>query len=207
MLGAVLLASCGSDQSTRSTTTTAARGAVLGNLRLAIFDRLPSAYIEDPAGSESDGHLDLPQTAQAVDDQETAQQETILQNYGFRSAYQRTWVIKGTSEILIIRVQVMGSSTEAIGYFNLLTVADRVSLQVKSFSTPQLIDASGFTRSFSESTGNQVALDINMARGRLFYHLILTGPRGSISPNTILRIASSQSAEAESLGYTSAVGT
>jgi len=38
-------------------------------------------------------------------------------------------------------------------------------------------------------------------RGPLFYHLIFTGPQGSISPSDILRVARSQSTEAASLGY------
>src|SRR5580700_2691549 len=70
------------------------------------------------AGSHLDGPLDLAATAEAVDDQETAKQEAILQQYGFRSAYERTWVVRGTAETLIIKAQVMRSPKQAVGYFN-----------------------------------------------------------------------------------------
>jgi hypothetical protein len=59
-----------------------------------------------------------------------------LQQYGFRSAYQRTWVVKGTGETLIIRVQVMGSPKQALGYFNLMTFDGRISSQQTTFPTP-----------------------------------------------------------------------
>jgi len=124
-----------------------------------------------------------------------------LQQYGFRSAYQRTWVVKGTAEMLIIRVQVMGSAEQAVGYFNLLTFDGRESDQVTAFPTPELAHASGFTRSFTATKGSEVSQDINLARGRLFYHLIFTGPQGSISPGDVLHIALSQSTEAALLGY------
>jgi hypothetical protein len=136
-----------------------------------------------------------------VDDQETAKQEAILRQYGFSSGYQRTWVVKGTGETLIIRVQMMGSAARALGYFNLLTFAGQLSKGFTAFPTPGLADASGFTRSFTAPTGNQVVQDMNMARGPIFYHFIFTGPQGSISPSDILRIARPQSAEAASLGY------
>jgi UDP:flavonoid glycosyltransferase YjiC (YdhE family) len=54
---------------------------------------------------------------------------------------------------------------------------------------------------FHGDDGSQVSQDINLARGRLFYHLIFTGPQGSISPSDVLKIAGSQSTEAASLGY------
>jgi hypothetical protein len=207
MLGVAVLAGCGSNKSSSSTTTTVTGhatnpSAVPNDLRLTVFDGLPANYIEEPVGSRFDGALDLVETAEAVDDQQTAEQQAILRQYGFRSAYQRTWLLKGTSKILIIRVQVMGSPALALGYFNLLTFAGRTSSQMTNVATPQLADASGFTRYFTGSTGRQVAQDINLARGRLFYHLIFTGPRGSISPSDILSIARSQSNEAASLGYT-----
>jgi hypothetical protein len=206
LLGMVVLAGCDSGRSATSTTTTlpgrvANPAAVPDDLRLTIFDRLPTNYREEPAGSDVDGPLDLAETANAVDDQEIATQEALLQQYGFRSAYQRTWVVKGTGEILIIRVQVMGSPGQALGYFNLLTYAGRTSGQMTAFPTPLLADASGFTRSFSASTGSQVAQDFNLVRGRLFYHVIFTGPQGSVSPGGVLRIARSQSKKAASLGY------
>jgi hypothetical protein len=207
IVGLVVLAGCSSDKSTSLTTTTvpskaANSRAVPHDLRRAIFDRLPANYIEEPVGSEVDGPLGLIATAEAVDDQETAQQEANLQQYGFRSAYERTWVVKGAAETLIIRVQVMGSPKQALEYFNLLTFYGRLSSEVTTFPTPRLTDASGFTRSFTAANGSQVAQDINMARGRLFYHLIFTGPQGSISPSDVLKIAGSQSTEAASLGYT-----
>jgi hypothetical protein len=152
-------------------------------------------------GSDFDGPLGLAKTAAVVDDQEPARQKAILEQYGFRNAYQRTWVVKGTHQILIIRVQLMGSPIQALGYFNLLTFADRTSGQLIAFPTPQLADTSGFTRSFMMSTGPQVAQDVSLVRGSLFYHFILTGPRGSISPDDILSIARSQSIEAASLAY------
>jgi len=199
-----MLAGCNSTKSTSRTSvasSTAIPTAVPGDLRLIVFDRLPANYLEAPAGSDLDGPLGLSATAKAVDDQETAQQEAILRQYGFRSAYQRTWVVKDTGETLIIRVQVMGSPLQALGYFDLLTFAGQSSHQQTTFPTPQLADASGFTRFFTASTGSQVAQDINLARGPLFYHLIFTGPKGSISPSDILSIAGSQSTEAASLGY------
>jgi hypothetical protein len=206
MIGLAVLAGCNSGTSTSSTSTTVARSAANPNavphdLRLAIFERLPANYIEEPAGSDLDGPLGLAATAAAVDDQETTQQEAVLQQYGFRSAYQRTWVVKGTGKTLIIRVQVMGSPTQALGYFNVLTLDGRISGQT-TIPTPHLADASGFTRSFTGSTGSQVSQDINLARGRLFYHLIFTGPQGTISPSDVVGIARSQSAVAASLGYT-----
>ena len=84
--------------------------------------------------------------------------------------------------MLTIRVQVMGSSQQSLGYFTLLTVADRSSVQLTAFPTPRLADASGFTRSFAASTGKEASQDINMVRGTLFYHLSFTGPQGLISP-------------------------
>lgn len=207
IFGLVVLAGCSSGKSTSLTTTTvvpkiANPNAVPVDLRRTIFDQLSASYVEEPAGSDLDGPLGLAATAEAVDDQETATQEAILQQYGFRSAYQRTWVAKGTAETLIIRVQVMGSPKQALGYFKLLTFDGRISTQVTSFPTPHLADASGFTRSFTATNGSEVSQDINLARGRLFYHLIFTGPQGSISPNDVLKIAESQSADAASLGYT-----
>jgi hypothetical protein len=202
----VVLASCSTSKSTGVTGTTVAHkvanpSAVPVDLRSTIFDQLPSNYIEEPVGTDLDGPLGLDATAEAVDDQETAEQEMVLQQYGFRRAYQRTWIVKGTGETLIIRVQVMGSPKKALGYFNLLTFASRTSTQQTAFATPDLTDASGFTRPFSESAGNQVSQDINLARGRLFYHLIFTGPQGSLSPSYVLSLADSQSTEAASLGY------
>jgi hypothetical protein len=207
LLGAVVLAGCDSSASTSSTTTSVVHrvanpDAVPGDLRLTIFDGLPGTYIEEPVGSASDGPLDLAGTAEAVDDQATVKQEAILEQYGFRSAYQRTWVVKGTGETLIIRVQVMGSPSQARGYYNLLTFAGRISEDMTAFPTSPVADASGFTRSFSASTGSQVAQDLNLVRGRLFYHLIFTGPEGSVSPGSIVSIARSQSEKAASLGYT-----
>jgi hypothetical protein len=207
MLGMVVLAGCSSAKSTSLTTTTVAssgtiRSAVPEDLRSTIFNQLPASYIEEPAGSALDGPLGLTATAEAVDDQETAKQQAILQQYGFRRAYQRAWVVKGTGKMLIIRVQVMGSATQALGYFNLLTFADRVSTQVTTFPTPQLADASGFTRLFTGSTGSQASQDVNLVRGPLFYHFILTGAQGSVAPSDVLSIASSQSTEAATLGYT-----
>ena len=158
MLGMVVLAGCNSTKSTSLPTTTVAPSAAIpsagpDDLRETVFDRLPTNYIEAPTGSDLDGPLGLAGTAEAVDDQETAKQEAILQQYGFRSAYQRTWALKGTGETLIIRVQVMGSAVQALGYFNLLNFAGQASSQLTAFPTPQLPDASGFTRSFTESTG------------------------------------------------------
>jgi hypothetical protein len=207
ILGMMVLAGCSSGNTTNSTTTTLAKkaanpSAVPNNLRLTIFDRLPANYIEKPAGSVGDGPLGLAATATAVDDQKIALQESLLRQYGYRSAYQRTWVVKGTAEVLIVRVQVMGSPEQAVRYFNLLTFAGRLSAQVSAFPTPRLADASGFTRSFVESNVNEVAQDINMVRGDLYYHLIFTGPLGSISPDHVLRIARDQSSDAASLGYT-----
>lgn len=207
MLGMVVLAGCNSTKSTSSTTTTVAssaplRSAVPVDLRKTVFDRLPASYIEEPAGSDLDGPLGLIGTAEAVDDQETAKQEAILQQYGFRRSYQRTWVVKGTGETLVIRVQVMGSPVQALGYFNLLTFADQASGQLTTFPTPELADSSGFTRLFTGSTGSQASQDINLVRGPLFYHLIFTGAQESVSPSDILSIARSQSTEAATLGYT-----
>jgi hypothetical protein len=204
-----LVASCsatGASTSTRSSTTAVTGGTSIvgsepGDLRATIFDMLPTDYIEEPVGSGLDGPLSLVETAEAVDDQETAQQETILEQYGFSAAYQRTWVVKGTSEVLIIRVQVMGSPMQALGYFNLLNFDGRASSQTTMFAISGLANSSGFTRSFTSSAGTQVAQDVNLARARLFYHLIFTGPQGSISPSDLLSIARSQSAEAVSLGY------
>lgn len=206
VLGAVVLTGCTSGNPTTSTTATVAKkaansGALPGDPRLTIFDRLPAAYIEEPQGSALDGSLGLAATANAVNDQETATQESILQQYGFRGAYQRTWIVKGTAEMLTIRVQVMGSSQQSLGYFTLLTVADRSSVQLTAFPTPRLADASGFTRSFAASTGKEASQDINMVRGTLFYHLSFTGPQGLISPAEVLGIARSQSIEAGLLGY------
>jgi hypothetical protein len=206
MLGLAVLAGCNSGTPASSTSTTVARsaannGAVPHDLRLAIFDRLPADYTEEPAGSDLDGPLSLAATAAAVDDEETAQQQALLQQYGFRSAYQRTWVVKGTGKTLIIRVQVMGSPTQALGYFNVLTFDGRISGQT-TIPTPHLADTSGFTRVFTGSSGSQVSQDINLARGLLFYHLIFTGPQGTITPSDVVRIARSQSKVAASLGYT-----
>ena len=158
IFGLVILAGCSSGKSTSLTTTTvvpkiANPNAVPVDLRRTIFDQLSASYVEEPAGSDLDGPLGLAATAEAVDDQETAAEEAILQQYGFRSAYQRTWIVKGTGETLIIRVQVMGSALQALGYFNLLNFAGQASSQLTAFPTPQLPDASGFTRSFTESTG------------------------------------------------------
>jgi hypothetical protein len=158
--------------------------------------------VEEPAPSVGDGPLGLAATATAVDDQETATQEALLQQYGFKSAYQRTWIVKGTGDVLIIRVQVMGSPTQALGYFNQLNFGSRLSTQLTAFPTPHLADASGFTRPFVASTGKEAAQDVNMARGDLFYHLIFAGPLGSISPGDVVKIATSQSVKAASLGYT-----
>jgi hypothetical protein len=205
ILGTFVLTACNASTPTSPTTTTVARGAAkssVDHLRLTIFDRLPASFIEEPAGSNLDGPLNLIETATAVDDQETAIQEAILRQYGFRTAYQRTWTISGTGETLIIRVQDMGSPMKALGYFNFLTYTSRLLGQLTSFPTPQLADASGFSRSFTESTGPQVAQDISLARGRLYYHLIFTGPQGTVSPSDILTIARSQSTQAVSLGFT-----
>jgi hypothetical protein len=206
----LLVASCSATHSgapsSSTTTTVTAKAAnpdvVPEDLRATVFDRLPTDYVEEPSGSDADGPLDLAQTAEAVDDQDTAHQEAILVQYGFLSAYQRTWVVKGTSEVLIIRVQVMGSPVQALGYFNLLTSDAPTSSQLTRFALPRIADSSGFTRSFTSSTGSQVAQDVNLARGRLFYHLIFTGPQGSISPRDLLGIARSQGSQAVSLGYT-----
>jgi hypothetical protein len=207
MLGAAVLAGCGSTRSTSSTTPTVVSSTSLpnvlpDNLRLTVFDRLPTNFIEEPEGSDSDGPLDLTETAQAVDDQEVAEQQRILEQYGFTSGYQRTWLVKGTGDVLIIRVQDMGSTSEALAYLNLLTFFVPTSAQLIKFPTPGLADASGFTRYFTGSTGTQVAQDVSLARGRLFYHLIFTGPKGSISTANVLGIARAQSTEAASLGYT-----
>jgi len=207
ILSLAVLAGCTSGRSTSLTTATVAGKAaslrvVPRNLRRTIFDRLPASYIEEPSGSDLDGPLGLAATARAVDDQETVAQEAVLQQYGFRSAYQRTWVVKGTAETLTIRVQVMGSAKQALAYFNVLTFDGGLSSQVTAFPTPELADASGFTRSFMATDGSEVSQDINLARGRLFYHLILTGPQGSISPSDVLQIAGSQSRESALLGYT-----
>jgi hypothetical protein len=206
MLAAAVLAGCGSTKSTTSSTPTVLSStspptASRNDLRLTIFDRLPANYVEEPEGSDSDGPLDLAETAQAVDDQETAEQQTILQQYGFTNAYQRTWLVKGAGDILIVRVQAMGSTSQALAYLNLLTFFVPTSAQLIKFQTPGLADASGFTRYFTGSTGAQVAQDVSLARGRLFYHLIFTGPKGSISPGNLLSIARAQSSEAASLGY------
>lgn len=58
----------------------------------------PGATSRSLPGSALDGPLGLTGTAEAVADQETAKQEAILQQYGFMSAYQRTWIVKGTGE-------------------------------------------------------------------------------------------------------------
>jgi len=204
ILGLVVLSGCSSGKSTTATVATKAANPniVPKDLRRTIFARLPANYIEEPVGSDADGPLGLAATAEAVDDQETAAEEAVLQQYGFRSAYQRTWIVKGTGEVLIIRVQVMGSPKQALDYFNLMTFDGRISSQVTAFPTPRLADASGFTRSFTATNGSQVSQDINLERGRLFYHLIFSGPQGSISPSDVLKIAGSQSTEAASLGYT-----
>src|SRR5580704_13889281 len=107
----VILAGCSSNHSASPTSTTdttkvANPSAVPNDLRQTIFDRLPTNYIEEPAGTDIDGRLGLDATAEAVDDQEIAEQEAVLQQYGFTSAYQRTWIVKGTGATLIIRVQV-----------------------------------------------------------------------------------------------------
>jgi hypothetical protein len=206
MLGSIALAGCDSSRSTTATstsvtTTASSPDAAPRDLRNTVFDQMPGNFVEEPVGSNSDGPLDLTGTAEAVDDQETGEQEAILQRFGFVSAYQRTWVVKGTTELLIIRVQVMGSPGQALDYFNLLTLADRTSDQLASVPTPRLTGASAFTRSFVDSDGSQVAQDVNLVRGRLFYHLILTGPAGTISPDQALRVARSQSIEAAVLGY------
>jgi hypothetical protein len=206
MLVVVFVAGCSSRTSTSPTTTSTATSTsvpriVPHNLRMTIFDRLPANYIEEPVGSNVDGPLGLAGTAYAVDDEEVSIQESILEKYGFRDAYQRTWVVKGTHEILIIRVQHMGSHRQALEYFNLLNLGAPISSQLTAFPTPQLADASGFTRSFMASTGPQVAQDVSLVRGPLFYHLIFTGPRGSITPDDVLSIARSQSTDAASLGY------
>jgi hypothetical protein len=206
----VVLAGCSSTRSTTVTTTTVTTTTVttvapgpkpLDDLRQTVYDRFPTAFVEEPAGSDLDGPLDLAETAKAVDDQETAKQEAILRQYGFRSAYQRTWVVKGAGEVLVIRVQLMGSAAQALGYFQVLNFDDRLSAQLTRFATPQLADASGFTRLFTEASRRQVSQDVSLVRGRLFYHLIFTGPRGAVSPGDILRIARSQSTEAASLGF------
>jgi hypothetical protein len=202
----VALAGCSSGKPTGSTTTTVAKkasgsGAVPGNLRPTIFDRLPARYIEEPAGTGSDGPLGLAATANAVDDQDPALEQTLLAQYGFRSAYQRTWVVKGTGEVLIIRVQVMGSPKESLGYYNLMTFYSRTNTQLIAFPTSQLADASGFSRTFAASTGKQQSQDINMVRGVLFFHFIFTGPLGSVTPADVVKIAESQSGQAASLGY------
>ena len=204
ILGLVVLSGCSSGKSTTATVASKAANPniVPKDLRRTIFARLPANYIEEPVGSDADGPLGLPATAEAVDDQETAAEEAVLQQYGFRSAYQRTWIVKGTGEVLIIRVQVMGSPKQALDYFNLMPFDGRISSQVTAFQTPRLADASGFTRSFTATNGSQVSQDINLERGRLFYHLIFSGPQGSISPSDVLKIAGSQSTEAASLGYT-----
>jgi hypothetical protein len=206
ILGLLILAGCSSGKSANSTTTTVASGAsnpdaVPGDLRRAIVDRLPTGYIEEPSGSDLNGPLGLAETAEAVDNKETATQESVLRQHGFRSAYQRTWVVRGTAEMLIIRVQVMGSPEQSLSYLALLTFDGRLSAQETTFPTPQLAGASGSTRSFMVAKGSDVSQDINLARGRLFYHLILTGPRGSVSPSDVLKIARSQSRVAASLGY------
>jgi hypothetical protein len=46
-----------------------------------------------------------------------------------------------------------------------------------------------------------VAQDVNLVQGRLFFHLIFTGPRGKVSPGDVLAVARSQSAEAADQGY------
>jgi hypothetical protein len=166
-----------------------------------VFHRFPANYIEQPDGSASDGPLDLTATAEAVDDQETTMQEALLHQDGYVRAYERTWVVKGTGDLLIIRVQVMGSPAQALDYFSLLTFAGRASGQT-ALPTPGMTDASGFTRYFTGSTGPQVAQDVNLVRGRLFYHLIFTGPQGSISPADAIGVARSQSSAAADLGYT-----
>jgi hypothetical protein len=207
ILGLLVLASCSSGKSTNSTTSTvpskaANPSAVPVDLRRTIFDRFPTGYIEEPSGSDLNGSLGLAATAEAVDNQETATQQAILRQYGFRSAYQRTWVVKGTAETLVIRVQVMGSPEQALSYLTLLTFDGRLSTQVTAFPTSHLADASGLTRSFTATNGSDVSQDINLARGRLFYHLILTGPRGSVRMSDVLKVAGSQSMLAASLGYT-----
>jgi hypothetical protein len=172
ILGMLVLAGCSSSMSTNLTTTTVANkaanpSAVPVNLRRTIFDRLPTGYIEEPNGSDLNGPLGLAATTEAVDNEETAAQEAILRQYGFRSAYQRACVVKGTAETLIIRVQVMGSPEQARSYLTVLTFDDRLSTQVAAFPTPHLADASGFTRSFTATNGSDVSQDINLARGRL----------------------------------------
>jgi len=204
VLTMVVLSGCDSNQSSSTTTTTANRAAtsdaVPTNLRATVFDRLPANFIEEPVGSKSDGPLDLLATAEAVDDQQTSEQELLLRQNGFVGGYQRTWVVAGTAELLIIRVQVMGSPAKAFDYFNLLTYGGKASGQT-SFSTAPLPEASGFTRYFDGSTGPQVSQDVNLVQERLFFHLIFTGPRGRISPRDVLAIAESQSAEAADQGY------
>jgi hypothetical protein len=206
MFVVVFAADCSSSTSTTTSTSTApgttVSSTVPDDLRMAIFAQLPANYIEEPAGSGADGPLGLAATAEAVDDEQPARQDVLLEQDGFRRAYQRAWVVKGTHEVLIIRVQLMGSPGQALGYFNLLTFAGRVSTQLTAFPMPGLTGASGFTRPFTTSAGPQVAQDVNLVRGPLFYHLILTGPRGSITPADVLSIARSQSSEAASLGYT-----
>jgi hypothetical protein len=206
LLASALLAGCGSGASTSVTTTTVAPraaepDAVPGDLRLVVFDRLPARFIEEPTGSALDGPLGLVGTAEALDDQETSTQEALLQQYGFISAYQRAWLVEGTRQLLIIRVQVMGSPAQAAAYFNLLNVADRASGQFGSFPTPRLAEASGFTHTYDDSSGREVSQDISLVRGRLFYHLIFTGPKGTVPAGDVLGVAVSQSNEAADLGY------
>lgn len=206
LLGLACLLGCHSSPTTASPTTTvsgtaATTNSVPADLRPTIFDSLPARFIEAPPGSDLDGPLGLTATANAVDDQQPAAQEMLLQKYGFVRSYERTWGVKGVGETLIIRVQVMGSPSQARAYYNVLTYADKVSSQLTTFSTPSLSGASGFTRSFAGSTGPQISQDINLVRGPLFYHLIFTGPQGSLQPSDVLDIARSQSALAASIGY------
>jgi len=209
VVAVVALAGCSSSKSTNSalsTTTTAATSATVAgaapiDLRGAIFSELPAGYIEEPIGASADGPLGLTATAIAVDDLEPARQAALLVQYGFRRAYERTWSVKGAGQTLIIRVQLMGSGLLATGYFNLLALADRAVTQFTAFATPTLVRAAGFSRAFAGATGPQVAEDVSLVRGPLFYHLIFTGPQGSVSPGNVLGIAQSQSDLAASLGY------
>jgi hypothetical protein len=206
LAGFVSVAGCRGSSKTAIATTTVPRTTtttVPANLATVIFDQFPASYIEAPIGLDGVvGPLDLSATANAVDDKDVAHATTDLEQFGFQRAYDLVWVLKGTDESLSIRVQLMESASQAMGYFNLLSSADQTSTVLTTFPTPGLATATGFTdNDVTDSNGPRTVQSVELVRGPLFYDLELIGPRGTIAPTAILSAAQSQSAEAASLGY------
>lgn len=205
LAGFASLAGCsGANKSAGATTTvsTTTTTALPANLASVIFDQFPASYIEASIGLDGlVGSLDLAATAKAVDDKDVARATTDLEQYGFQRAYELVWVLKGTDDSLSIRVQLMGSASQAMGYFNVLSFGVRTSSALTAFSTPRLGTATGFTDDVTDSNGPRTVQSVYLVRGPLFYDLELIGPRGTIAPSAVLRAARSQSAEDASLGY------